>query len=175
MANKLILFLALFCVSGFARIDVALIKEAGNVTVLEAIDAKSAAAYPGKHLGSSAHFGAASNKLAVHLEDGESPTLAEAILAAIEKPTVSAASLTITSNFGTYIVADDTVITADPTEVKFVKIVLSLDGGNDFQIEALEKTTGAYGTPTGSSPIDLKEFSVQAAGSTLTEVQNFIK
>lgn len=175
MANKLILTIILFCLPAFAFEVVSTIKEAGDDTILLLLDAKGGASYPAKYHGSSAHAGPDSNKLSMDLSDGENPALAIAILAAVEKPTCTASVLTITTDFGTYIVADSTVIVADPTDTKFVKTVLSLDVSDNFQVESLEKTTGVYGLPVGSSPVDLKEFSVPAAGSTLTEVQNFIK
>ena len=85
--------------------------------------------------------------------------------------------LTIRTNVGSAIVNDDYVVTADPTDKKFIKICILRDNlSTDLEIYAFEKTTGEYGNiPSGKSlEKDLKEFSVVAAGTVLVEEQDWI-
>jgi hypothetical protein len=113
----------------------------------------------------------------VHLVDGQDPADAETLLTAIALPTCSHASLAITVDVGTLIVADVTNITADPTDLKSVKVALSKDDTTGaLEVTVYEKTTGEYGAvPGGKTHVaDLKEYTVVAAGSALTEVNDWI-
>lgn len=85
--------------------------------------------------------------------------------------------LKIRTNVGSAIENDDYVVTADPSDKKYIKISIARDDGtNLLEILAFEKTTGEYGgTPAGKTiEKDLKEFSVVAAGIVLVEEQDWI-
>jgi len=118
----------------------------------------------------------------IHLVEESSPddTDANQLLSDLEKPTCvidGTDSLQINTDVGNEVVADTYIVTADPSDTTYAKVVLGMDDSNgDLEIFVLEKTTGVYGSlPAGKSLIsDLKEFSVPAAGTVLTEEQNFI-
>jgi len=79
-------------------------------------------------------------------------------------------NLDIKTNVGSAIVNDIYAVTADPTDKKFIKMSILRDTGTSvLEIAAFEKTTGEYGSiPAGKIlEMDLKEFSVIAAGTTL--------
>lgn len=158
--------------------DAILIKDAGHRTVLDVLKARGQEAYGVNFLGVSANVGTNHNELKIHLVAGQSLTVADQLLADIQKPTVDFTGLEITTNVGSFVVADVYNVTADPSDEKFVKIVLGIDDTNGaIEVFALEKTTGEYGAlPAGKTFVtDVKEFSVPAAGTVLTEIFNFIK
>lgn len=147
----------------------------------EALDKRARHLYGVNCFGVSWHNGNQAANIApeckVHLADGQDTANAEALLEAIEKPTCVAASLAITTDLGTLIVGDVTNITADPTDTKFVKVALVKDDASGaIEVAVFEKTTGDYGdVPVGKTHVaDLKEFSVPAAGSALTEINDWI-
>ena len=157
--------------------NIVLVKSAGKDSALNILDKVGAVKYPGKYHGSSSGFGASSNQLAMHIDDGETNTNADTALAAIEIPTCAHSSLDITVNVGTYVVTDVTSIVADGSDTKFVKVTVAVDDTTgDPEVVVYEKTTGAYGNvPAGKThATDLKEYSVPASGSTLTEINDWI-
>ena len=154
-----------------------LVKEAGIATAVQIIDCRSFFEYPTEHAGASSRFGASDNQLAIHLTGSPSLTEADAILAAIQTPTCTSSLLAVTVNVGTYLVSDVTNITADPDDELFAKITVAIDDTTGvIEVIAFTKTTGEYGLPPAGKTFcaDLKEYSVPAAGSTLTEIQDFI-
>jgi len=89
----------------------------------------------------------------------------------------SPTNLDIRTNVGTEIVDDDYTVTADPSDKKWIKmVILRDDTSTDIEIYAFEKTTGEYGSvPSGKThEKDLKEFSVVASGTVLVEEEDFI-
>lgn len=158
--------------------DVSQIKNAGLITILSVIDAKGLFDYPTEYDGASANFGINDNELVIHLTGSPNENNANNILTAAALPTCTSSLLDITTNLGTYISNDVTSVVADPNDEKFVKISIVIDDvSGDIEAIAFEKTTEIYGDiPAGKTfCCDLKEFSVPAAGTTLTEVKNFIK
>lgn len=158
--------------------DVTLVKEAGYFSVKRILHGMGGKKYLAEFLGVSARFGVSSNQLAMHLDPAASDTDAVAALAAIQLPTCTSSLLDITVNVGTLIVADLTSIVADPSDEKFVKVSIAVDDTTgDPEVYVFEKTTGAYGDlPAGKTLcVDLKEYSVAAAGSALVEINDWIK
>jgi len=154
-----------------------LVKEAGPQTALQIIDCRSLFEYPTEHDGASTRFGSSSNQLAIHLTGSPSLTAADAILAAIQTPTCTSSLLDVTVNVGTYLVSDVTSIVADPDDELFAKISVAIDDTTGvLEVIAFTKTTGEYGSPSAGKTVcaDLKEYSVPAAGSALSEINNFI-
>jgi hypothetical protein len=89
------------------------------------------------------------------------------------EPTATASGLDITTNVGSAIVNDVTAITADPDDIKYVKVsVVRDDTSGDLEIQIEEKVLGNYsGTPAGKTfECEVKEFSLVAAGTDLVEV-----
>lgn len=118
------------------------------------------------------------NTIEVYLEDGESQTEASNMITAVGEPTCTHNNLTITVNFGTYVVNDQDTIVADPTNKKWVLVKLGIDDTTgDFEIFFCEKTTGEYGDlPAGKTYVhDLKEYYVEANGTELVEFIDFIE
>ena len=175
---KFILFSFLWSFFSYGVQTVFINKSAGFDTALQLMRIKTESDYPGKTVSDSVNLQPAPpfpERLYIHLPDSESDTLAIAILAAVEMPVcTTSASMTIRIQFGTYLVDDDTVVTNDPVDEKFFNPVITISGGT-FQVEVLEKTTGAYDNPSGSFPVSLCEFSVPGAGSSLTKIQDFIR
>ena len=100
-----------------------------------------------------------------------------ALMDSYEAVTCTSSALAITLNMGTAIVNDITNVTADPTNKKFVLIAIVLDNTTgDAEAAAFEKTTGEYaGVPSGKTlGTNVKEYCVEANGTTLVEVNNFI-
>ena len=154
-----------------------LVKEAGVFSALQIIDQRSLFEYPVEHAGASTRFGANADQLAIHLTGSPSLTAADAILAAIQTPTCTSSLLDITVNVGTYLVNDVTSIVADATDELFAKASIVIDDVSGvIEVIAFTKTTGEYGSsPAGKTfCCDLKEYSVPAAGTALTEINNFI-
>lgn len=87
------------------------------------------------------------------------------------------ADLKIRTNLGSAIVNDDYTVVADPDDEKFIKMSLVRDDtSTDLEILAFEKTTGEYASiPAGKTlELDLKEFLVVAAGTSLNLEQSWI-
>jgi len=159
--------------------DITLVKFAGYSTALKVMDAKSKYHYGVLHEGSSSGFGSNNDSLAIHLRAGADPGTAEAILGAIEKPTVEFSLLKITTNVGDYVVNDIYDVTSDGSEKKFVLIsVLMDDTSGALEIVAFERleSTELYGdVPAGKTLVShLKEFSVEIDSTILSQVQNLI-
>jgi hypothetical protein len=158
--------------------DVTKIKEIGFVTGLLVMDCKSFNEYPSNHTGASANFGSGSDEIVIHLSGSPDTTEANNILTAIDLPTCTSSGLDITVNCGTYLVDDETSITADPSETKYVKVVICIDDASgDIETCVFTKTTGEYGSvPAGKTLCaDMKEYSVPASGTTLTELNDWIR
>ena len=158
--------------------DVSKVNNIGFLTGILVVDCRSMNAYPSNHLGVSSHFGVSSDETVIHLSGSPDTTAADDILTAVDMPTCTSSGLDITVNCGTYLVTDVTSITADPTETKYVKVVICIDDtSGDIDVCVFTKTTGEYGSvPSGKTLCaDLKEYSVPAAGSTLTEIINWIR
>ena len=159
-------------------ITVSLVKEAGFRTAVSVLSARNNHDYGVNFKGVSARLGNSGNELQVYLNNGQSTTDAAQSMADIALATCIASLLAITSNVGAMIVADVYNVTADPSDEKFVKMVVGIDDTTGvMEMFALEKTVGEYGSlPAGKTEVSsLKEFSVPAAGSSLTETFNFIK
>jgi len=153
--------------------NVSLAKTAGTNTCLQIINGRAKHEYPSNANGSTTHDG----DIIIHLTGSPSETEANNILTAIALPTCTSSLLDITSNVGTYIVNDVISIVADPDNKKFVEVVVGIDDTTGvLEMFALEKTTGEYpGVPAGKTNlVKLKEFSVPAAGTALTETINYI-
>jgi len=158
--------------------DIALVKEVGKVTVLEILKIVGENKYGADFTGASSHVGPDSDQVVIHLVDAADDTEAVAALAAVQLPTCSDSGLNITVNVGTYLISDVTNILSDPTDIKFVKVSILLDNATGLpQVYAFEKTTLTYGdVPAGKTfCCDLKEYSVPALGTALTEIKNFIR
>jgi len=158
--------------------SVTLVKSAGSVTIVNILKCICTVKYGVDFLGSSSGFGAGSNELAIHIDDGASDVDAVAALAAAALPTCSKNLLDITVDAGTWIVADVTSITADAVDEKFVKVTIAVDDiTGDPEVVVYEKTTGAYGDiPAGKTECGmLKEYSLPALGTDLTEINDWIK
>lgn len=158
--------------------DVVLVKEAGYFSVEKILDGMGQKKYTTEFEGVSTRFGSSSNQLAMHLDGAADDTDAVAALAAIQLPVCTSSLLDITVDVGTLIVTDVTSITADSSDEKFAKVSVVVDDTTgDPEIYVFEKTTGAYGALPGGKTlaVDLKEYSVPAAGSALTEINDWIK
>jgi hypothetical protein len=158
--------------------DVTLIKEAGLRTILGILSCIGSIKYGAEYKGASTHFGSSSDQLAMHLSDGQVDTDAVAALAAAALPACSHNLLDITVDAGTWVVADVTSIVADPAEITTVKATIAVDDiSGDPEVVIYEKTTGVYGNvPAGKTHCsDLKEYTLAAAGTSLTEINDWIK
>jgi len=85
----------------------------------------------------------------------------------------SASGLTITSSVSQFGLNDTTNVTADATDTKYAIIKLIYNSTTDtFLLTSYEKTTGAYATLAADELLlaTVKEYSVVANGTTLTEV-----
>ena len=159
-------------------INVLLVKDIGLVSGLNILDKIVRNKYGANSFGVTTHFGPSSDSLVVHLEDGQATTEADTAMAAIELPTCTHSALDITVNVGTYIVNDVTAIVADGAETKFAKVSIAVDNTTGApEVYIFEKTTGVYGDlPAGKTfATDLKEYSVVASGTALTEINNWIQ
>jgi len=157
--------------------DVVKVKEAGVHTALRVIHRKAVQEYGANAKGASMRIGPERDQLAIHLADGQSSTVADAILSAIALPTCVSSGLVITTNVGTYVVGDEITVTADATDTKYVLVTILIDDtSGDPEIYAYEKTTGQYGqVPAGKTQCTrLKEYSIPALGTVLTEDINYI-
>lgn len=158
--------------------DATLVKDINHsVAALHIIDCRGAFLYPTEFLGASSGFGTSSNQIAIHLSGSPSLTDADQELSDIQIPTCTSSLLDITVNVGAHVVTDVTSITADPSDQKLVLMSAVIDDTSGaIEILAFEKTTGEYGAmPAGKTLCgDLKEYSVPAAGTVLTEINNFI-
>ena len=88
-------------------------------------------------------------------------------------PTAVASGLNITTNVGSAIVDDITAITADPTDIKYVKVsVMRKDDDGVLSILVEEKVLGNYsGVPDDYTlECEITQFSLAAAGTDLVEV-----
>lgn len=153
-------------------------KNVGGVTAGNIMRYRAKHEYPVEFSGTSTGFGNDSDQIAIHLNGAPDETPAQVILTAIELPTCTASGLVVTSNVGTYIVADLTTVVADPDDTKFVKISVAIDDTTGvLEIIAFEKTTESYGNPPAGKTVccDLKEWSVPALGTVLTLVTDFIE
>ena len=158
--------------------DVTLVKEAGIVTIVGILDCVGKIEYTTEFLGVSSRYGVNDNQLAIHLDGGADDTDAVAALAAAALPTCTSSGLDITANVGTWVVDDVTSITADPTEIKTCLVSTMIDTTTAaVSIYVFEKTTGAYGDPPAGKMhcSNLKEYTLAAAGSTLAEINDYIK
>ena len=154
-----------------------LAKSAGTRAATGVISAKSENTYPTDYDGASSNLGANNDELQLHFTGSPSLTAADAILTAIALPTCTSSGLDITTDCGTYVVADSTSITADGSDTKYVLMSIQInDSDGAVEVLAREKTTGSYAAIAGGKTLgaDLKEFSVPASGSTLTETQDYI-
>jgi hypothetical protein len=89
------------------------------------------------------------------------------------EPTAVASGLDITTNVGSAIVDDVTAITADPDDIKYIRVsVVRDDTSGNLEIQVEEKVLGNYsGTPEGKTlEYEIKEFSLVAAGTDLVEI-----
>jgi len=157
---------------------ISLVKNAGYSQSISAIHEKSTFHYGTDFNGAATGVGLSSDEIHIFIEDAASQTDADAILSAVALPTCTDSGLDITSNFGTWIVNDVDSITADPTDTKFIKITIAIDDTTgDLEVIVFEKLNGVYGDmPAGKTFVcDLKEYSLVANGSTLTELSNGIK
>ncbi len=148
----------------------------GKFTSARVMHEKATFEYAISFIGASV-LGVNQNKVSITLIDAADPAEANNILTSIEKPTCVSAELSIDTNVGTYVVNDLVNILADPTDTKFVKISIAIDTITGIlEILAFEKTILEYGPPPAGKLVvtDLKEFSVPALGTSLTEIQNFI-
>lgn len=133
--------------------------------------------YPAKVWGASCAAGDAGDEVIAYLHDGETTGLADTALAAIALPTCTTSGLNITTNVGTYVVGDVTAVTAHATETKYVKISIQINDSNGVvEVLSREKTTGEYAAIAAGKTFgaDLKEFSVPALGTVLTEIEDYI-
>jgi hypothetical protein len=118
-----------------------------------------------------------STELDVEMEDNTHDAAVGTLMDAYAAITCTSSALAITLNMGTVIVNDITNVTADPTNKKFILIAILLDDTTgDAEAAAFEKTTGEYGdVPAGKTlGTNVKEYCVEANGTTLVEVNNFI-
>ena len=87
--------------------------------------------------------------------------------------TVSTDGLVITVDITDLIDNDQTTVTADQTDTKYVLVSLVYDSvGDEFIVAVREKTDGEYDDLADDEVLvgDLKEYSCVAQGTTLTEV-----
>jgi len=94
----------------------------------------------------------------------------DAVGVTFQKSTVG---LTITIVIDSLGIDDDTIVVADPTDTKYVRLCLVYNSTTDvFDVAAHEKTTGEYDDFAFDELCvkKLAEYSVVAAGTTLTEV-----
>jgi len=156
---------------------VTLVKSAGVVSIAAILDRIGANKYTTEFEGAQTNFGPNDDQIAMKLADSASNTDADTALAAAALPVVSSSLLDITVDVGTWIVADLTSIVAYPSDTKFAKVAIAIDDatGNP-EVYVFEKTTGAYGSLPGGKTfcVDLKEYSVPAAGTVLTELNDWI-
>jgi hypothetical protein len=147
-------------------------------TIVAILDCIGKVKYTTEFLGISSNFGASSNELAMHLDDAADDTIAVATLAAAALPTCSDSGLDITVNAGTWLVSDVTSVTADASDEKTLKATIAIDDtSGDIEVIVYEKTVGEYGSvPAGKVHCeDLKEYTLAALGSSLTEVNDWIE
>lgn len=141
--------------------------------VLESLKVLSELDSPGKWAGG----GMNGRYLYIILDDSVDPvSFMEAKANSIGDPVVDVTGLQIDVAMGS-LLDDNHVVAADPSETKYIKVsVVADDTTKDLELVAYEKTTGDYGSiPAGKTHIaDLKEYSVPASGSDLTEVQSWL-
>lgn len=157
--------------------DVTTQKDVGGKAGLAILSAKASYEYPSEAIGATNGYGSDSNLLAIHLSGSPDTTEADNMLTAIASPTCVASGLDVTTNVGTYVVDDSYTATADPTETKFVLMSVLIDDTTGvFEVYAFTKTAGFYGSiPAGKTlASDLREFSIEAAGSTMTITRDFL-
>jgi len=118
-----------------------------------------------------------STTLRATMDTNTNETAVGTLLDAYAAVTCDASALAITLTLGDVIVSDVTNITADPTDKKFVLIVIALDDTTgDLEVHAFEKTTGEYGDLPADKTLaaQIKEYCVAAAGTTLELVTSYI-
>lgn len=120
----------------------------------------------------------------VHLEDGTDSSFAEQLLLDIDNPVVAEDGLDIFISVGSLIAenmsgglsGDTYTVTADPTDTKYIKFCLMVnDTSGNLEVGVQEKVLGDYGgMPAGYTLAGyIKEYSVEAAGSSLTELNDW--
>jgi len=155
--------------------NVSIIKEAGTRTTVRVLKHKTRFDYPVEANGASAKITPAQNDLTIHLIGSPDETAANTLLTAIALPTCTHNLLAITVNVGTFLVNDITNVTADPTLIKFflAKIVMNETTGA-LSIVVCEKITEEYPIPTDTMVANLKEYSLEPAGTALVEIKDHI-
>lgn len=154
------------------------VKDIGSFSAPISLSESLRVIYGAQFNGVGTGLGPDNNFAQVSLLDGSDPTIATNKLTAIQKPTCAPTGLDITVNLGTLIVNDVTSILADPVSVKYVKVSLVSDNATgNIEVVVFEKTILEYGdVPAGKTLCcNLKEFSVPALGTSLTEINNWIK
>lgn len=177
MKRIIISALFLFGIHGLgSHFDVCEIKSVGSISAVKVMSLIGFAKYTSEFVGITSGLGP-SQSLCVDLAIGASPADAITILSKSELPTVVAALLDITVNFGLYLVNDVTSIAADPSLLKTVKVTVGVHQTTGaVSVVVFEKTDGSYGDPPASTDVvDFKEYTVPATGTVLTQINNFIK
>ena len=114
----------------------------------------------------------------IHLLEPATTALADTILTEMDFPSCTPSGLQVNTNVGTYIVDDTYITTAHATETKYLKMTIAINDSNgELEVLAFEKTTGEYGAlPAGKTHVvDLKQFSLVALGTSLTEINDYIR
>jgi len=111
------------------------------------------------------------------LTDDAPAAFATTFLNGLDNPSCDASGLDITTNFGTFIVDDVHSVVVDPALETRVKVTLAVEKGTwNLDVLVFEKTDGDYDDvpSTHETIAELKEFSLPAAGSELTELNDWI-